>query len=167
MEGLGDALADQLVDKKMVSDVADLYTLKEAELAALERMGQKSAANLLHQIEASKKKELSKLLFGLGVRHVGANAAYLLAGHFGTMEGLARAQKEDLEGVGAIGEVIAESVLKFFKSKENMKIIERLERLGVNMRQPKKEGVSPAVAPRSSHGIVATLACPRGRNCIL
>ena len=149
MEGLGDALVDQLVNKKVVVDFADLYTLKEGEIATLERMGQKSAANLLHQIEASKKKELSKLLFGLGIRHVGANVATLLAGHFGTMERLARAQKEDLERIGAIGEVIAESVLEFFKNKENVKIIERLERLGVQMRQPKKEGASPAFAGKT------------------
>ncbi len=153
IEGLGDALVEQLVDKKMVSDFTNIFSLKKEALAELERMGDKSADNLCVQIEISKKRELSRLLFGLGIRHVGVNAARLLAQEFGTMDALAKAGKEDFERIGAIGEVISESLLEFFGKKENLKILDRLEKLGVNMREPKKEGVG---GPLSGKAFVLT-----------
>ena len=142
IEGLGDVLVEKLVDKKMVSDFTEIFTLKKEALAELERMGEKSAENLCIQIENSKKKELSRLLFGLGIRHVGVNAARLLAQEFGTMEKLVDASKEDLERIDAVGEVISDSVLAFFKNKENLKILEKLKKLGVNMQEPKGPGAS-------------------------
>jgi len=143
IEGLGEALVDQLVDKKMVSDFSDIYALKKDGLAALERMGEKSADNLMRQIEASKKKELARLVYGLGIRHVGVNSARLLAEEFASMHELARAGKERIDSIAAIGEVIAESVADFFKNRENLAIIAKLEKSGVNLREARKVGPRP------------------------
>ena len=142
IEGLGDALVDQLVDKKIVADFTGIYKLKKADLASLERMGDKSAENLIRQIEISKLRELSRLLFGLGIRHVGVNSARILAKHFVSMKKTARASIEELEAIDTIGKVMAESVEAFFKNKENLKIIDQLEVLGVNMKEPEKQGAS-------------------------
>ncbi|MGH7197793.1 MAG: NAD-dependent DNA ligase LigA, partial [Candidatus Omnitrophota bacterium] len=149
MEGLGDKLVDQLVDKKIVSDVTDLYALKRPDLAALERMGEKSADNLVAQIEAGKKRGLSRLLFALGIRHVGVNAARTLAGHFGSMEKLAAASAEDLENVEDVGVVMSASILEFFHNKENRRILEKLERRGVDMKEPKRAGVPATLAGKT------------------
>ncbi len=149
MEGLGDKLVEQLVDKKMVSDVTDIYALKRDSLAALERMGQKSADNLFAQIQASKKRGLSRLLFALGIRHVGVNAARTLAAHFGSMEKLASAAEEELQNVEDVGEVMSASLLEFFRNKENRRLLEKLERLGVNMMEAKRAGVSAALAGKT------------------
>lgn len=139
IEGLGDALVDQLVDSKHVLDFSDIYTLKKETLAALERMGDKSASNLCLQIEASKKRELSRLLFALGIRHVGINAARLLAQAFGSMDKLLRARQEDFEKIQAVGTVISQSLLEFLANKENLRVIQKLKKLGVNMNEPKKQ----------------------------
>jgi DNA ligase (NAD+) len=149
IEGLGDKLVDQLVDKKMVHGFTDIYTLKKEALAALERMGDKSAENLCAQIEKSKKNPLSRLLFGLGIRHVGVNSARVLAEDFGSMDKLLAAGREDFEKIEAVGEVMAESLHDFFKNKENLKIISKLESLGVNMRQPKKQGGDLALSGKT------------------
>ncbi len=133
IEGLGDALVNQLVDLGKVSDFTDVYTLKKDVLAKLERMAEKSASNLIAQIEISKTRGLTRLLFGLGIRHVGIHAAKQLAQNFYSMEKLIKADKQDLEHIGSIGETIAESLLAFFKNRENLKIIEKLEKLGVRM----------------------------------
>ena len=119
--------------------------MKKKDLADLERMGERSAENLVAQIENSKKRELSRLVFGLGIRHVGVNAARILAGHFKNMGALAVAAPEELQKINTIGEVMAQSVWAFFQKKQNLKIIENLEVLGVNMREPEKHGVSKAL----------------------
>ncbi|MBI4352419.1 MAG: NAD-dependent DNA ligase LigA [Candidatus Omnitrophica bacterium] len=146
IEGLGDALADQLVDKGLVKDFADIFLLKKEALADLERMGDKSAQNLCGQIAKSKTQGLARLLFALGIRHVGENAARLLADRFGSMTRLKEAGKEKWEKIETVGEVIAGSLEEFFSSKENLKILERLEKLGVRMTEPKKEGASTRLA---------------------
>ncbi len=142
IEGLGDALVDQLVDKKMVSSFTDIYRLKKEDLFELERMGDKSASNLCDQIKKSKDQELSRLLFGLGIRHVGVNAARILAKRFGKIEKLTASTKEELESIDTIGDVMAESIQEFFKKKQNLKVIEDLKELGVNMRELEKAGSS-------------------------
>ncbi len=142
IEGLGDALVEQLVDKKKVSNFTDIYLLKKVALAGLERMGEKSAANLCAQIEKSKRQDLSRLVYGLGIRHVGVNAARILAGRFESMDRFAAATKEELQKIDTIGEIMAESAEAFFKKKQNLKIIENLKALGVNMREPKGHGIS-------------------------
>ncbi len=149
IEGLGDALADQLVDKKMVSDFTDIYTLKRGMLSGLERMGDKSATNLTAQIEHSKKKELSRFLFALGIRHVGVNAARILARRFGSMDKLIHAKKEDLETIDTIGEVMSDSIREFFRRRENLNIIDKLKKLGVNMKEPEEDRGSAALAGKT------------------
>jgi DNA ligase (NAD+) len=131
IEGLGDALAEQLVQKKMVRDVADLYRLKLEEVAALERMAEKSASNLLSQIEASKGRDLPQLVFALGVRHVGERTAAILARHFGSLDRLAEATVEELDAVHEIGLTVAESVRDWFDDEGNRELCRRLGEAGV------------------------------------
>ncbi|HEX8128953.1 MAG TPA: NAD-dependent DNA ligase LigA [Pyrinomonadaceae bacterium] len=131
IEGLGDALADQFVQKGMVRDVAGLYGLTHEEVAGLERMAEKSASNLLAQIEASKTRDLPQLVFGLGIRHVGERTAAILARSFRTLEGLGRATVEELDAVPEIGLTVAESVHDWFADEGNRALCERLRAAGV------------------------------------
>jgi DNA ligase (NAD+) len=133
IEGLGEALVDQLVDKGLVKDPADLYRLTLKDLLNLERMGQKSAQNLLAQIERSKTSELSHVIFGLGIRHVGERTAQILDRHYGSMNHLAEASRADLENIFEVGPVVAESIHQFFSQPENRTVIEKLCRSGVNL----------------------------------
>ena len=133
IEGLGDALVDQLVDKELVKDPAGLYQLSLDTLMQLERMGKKSSLNLLAQIEESKHLDLSRVIFGLGIRHVGERTAQILAQHFGSMEALSQATQEELEGVFEVGPIVAESIYQFFARPENLAVIERLREAGVNL----------------------------------
>jgi DNA ligase (NAD+) len=131
IEGLGEALADQLVQKGMVRDVADLYALKLEEVAALERMAEKSATNLLAQIEASKSRDLPQLVYGLGVRHVGERTAAILARHFRSLEALRAATVEQMDDIHEIGLTVAESVRDWFDDEGNVALCQRLREAGV------------------------------------
>jgi DNA ligase (NAD+) len=131
IEGLGEALVEQLVEKKMVRDVGDLYNLKLEEVAALERMAEKSASNLLAQIEASKSRDLSNLVYGLGIRHVGERTAGILARSFRSLERLGAATVEELDAVHEIGLTVAESVRDWFDDAGNVALCERLRAAGV------------------------------------
>ena len=131
IEGLGSALAEQLIEKKMVSDVADLYSLKLDDLASLERMAEKSAANVLAQIEASKSRDLWHLIYGLGIRHVGERTAGILARHFGSLEKLGRASVEELDDVHEIGLTMAQSIHDWFDDQGNRELCKRLRNAGV------------------------------------
>jgi len=131
IEGLGDVLVRQLVEKAVVRDFADLYHLALDDLIGLERMAEKSGGNLLAQIEASKTRELRRLLFGLGIRFVGERAAMLLARRFGSLRVLAEAPVEELESIYEIGPVVARSVRDWFDREENRRLVERLEKAGV------------------------------------
>src|SRR5438067_1997893 len=131
IEGLGDALAEQFVQKKMVRDVADLYGLKLEEVAALERMAEKSASNLLAQIEASKGRDLPQLVYGLGIRHVGERTAALLARHFCSLDRLASATIEEIDDIHEIGLTVAESVRDWFDDDGNLDLCRRLRKAGV------------------------------------
>ena len=145
IDGLGEALVEQLTSQRLsedsqslpplVRDCADLYHLKEKrdELIALERMGAKSADNLLGQIEASKEAGLARLIFGLGIRHVGERTAAILANHYGSLERLMKAGREELSQIYEIGEVVAASVHEWFQSPRHRKLIERLADAGVKM----------------------------------
>lgn len=132
IEGLGEALVDQLVDRGLVKDPADLYALSLETLMQLERMGKKSSLNLLAQIEESKRNDLSRVIFGLGIRHVGERTAQILAQHFGSMEALSQASQESLENVFEVGPVVAESIYHFFAQPENLAVIDKLRAAGVN-----------------------------------
>ncbi|MBE2924549.1 NAD-dependent DNA ligase LigA [Anoxybacillus flavithermus] len=133
IDGLGEKVIAQLFEHGLVRSVADLYTLTRDELVALERMGEKSATNLLRAIEASKQNSLERLLFGLGIRHVGAKAAKTLAEHFETMERLQQATKEELTAIHEIGEKMADSIVTYFSKEEVKQLLERLRAYGVNM----------------------------------
>jgi len=144
IDSLGDVLVDQLVDKKLVSDFGDLYYLKQVEIEELERMGKKSAENLLLGIEESKKSSLNRLIFSLGIPFVGTYAAKLLAGAFPSMDKLKNATEEKLLTIKGIGENTASSVVSFFRNKKNLSIIEKLKKAGVTMKgEEKKVGELP------------------------
>lgn len=133
IEGLGDALARQLVEKKMVRHFADLYHLgeKRQELLALERMAEKSADNLVDQIERSKQRDLRRLLFGLGIRFVGERAAMLLARHFRSLDALGKASVEQIDALYEIGPVVARSLHDWFRDPANQELVKRLREAGL------------------------------------
>jgi DNA ligase (NAD+) len=133
IDGLGEKVISQLFAEKLISDVADIYKLTFDQLIALERMGEKSVTNLLKAIEASKANSLEKLLFGLGIRHVGAKAAKTLAQSFDTMDKLAFATKEDLIAINEIGDKMADSIVAFFDQEEAVELLKELASAGVNM----------------------------------
>jgi DNA ligase (NAD+) len=139
IEGLGEAIAIQLVDRGLVKSVADLYTLTEPQLLALERMGKKSATTLLAEIEASKQSGLARLLMGLGVRFVGVGTAQLLAAEFGSMEALQAASQQELERVAEVGPKVAAAVLEFFSNEKNRALIAHLASLGLKMTAEKRQ----------------------------
>jgi len=139
IEGLGSALAEQLIAKKMVSDVADLYHLKLDDLASLERMAEKSASNVLAQVEASKARDLWHLIYGLGIRHVGERTAGILAGHFGSLDRLGQASVEELDDVHEIGLTMAQSIHDWFNDPGNKELCKRLTSAGVRTEAEKRK----------------------------
>jgi DNA ligase (NAD+) len=139
IDGLGDALVDQLVDKGLVRDVADLYGLTHEQLANLERMGDKSAANLLGEIENSKQAALARVIFAIGVRFVGERTAQFLADQFGSLDKLARATEEELFEVEEVGPRVAEAILEFFQEERNRKVIDKLRKAGLRFEQQTKK----------------------------
>lgn len=152
--GLGPAVISQLVLSGLVRDAADLYTLKREDLVPLERMGEKSAQNLIDALEKSRKNPLHRVIFALGIRHVGERAAKILAARFGSMEGLMEARFEELVTIPEIGPRIAESVTEFFTSPGNRDLVERLARQGVNM---KDEEYASRSGPRPLEGKTVVL----------
>lgn len=133
VDGLGPAIVHQLLDAGMVQSFADLYTLEESRLAKLDRMGKRSAKNLLNALEASKNRDLSRLLFALGIRGIGQRSAQLLAQQFGDMDGVMSATAEEIAGIEGYGEIMAQSVADFFALEQNRRLIERLKELGLKM----------------------------------
>jgi DNA ligase (NAD+) len=141
IEGLGDKLIDQLVERGMIKDIADLYSLKKDELAGLERMAEKSAQNLLAALDRSKETNLSRCLTALGIRHVGEGTAKLLAEHFGDLSSIMEASEEQLTEVRDIGPQVAKSIAQFFAQKQNREVIEKLLKAGVRFKpEPRKKG---------------------------
>ncbi len=132
VEGLGPALIEQLVDKGFLKDYADIYHLKYGDLVGLERMGEKSSANLIQAIEESKKRDLDRLISALGINNVGTHTAEVLANHFGDLDALANATQEALERIHEIGPVVAGCIVEFFRDKHNHEIIGKLKDNGVN-----------------------------------
>lgn len=118
IDGLGEKVVAQLYEASLVESMDDLYRLKEEQLLPLERMGEKSVHNLLQAIEASKENSLEKLLFGLGIRHIGAKAAQILANHFETMEAIQQATYEELVTIDEIGEKMADAVVQYFREEK-------------------------------------------------
>ncbi|HEY6263867.1 MAG TPA: NAD-dependent DNA ligase LigA [Candidatus Acidoferrum sp.] len=149
IDGLGDKIVDQLVDKGLVKDVADLYALKEDQVAGLERMAEKSAQNLLEEIEASKKNSLARLIYALGVQFVGERTGQLLAEHFSSLEELATAKEEQLIEVPEVGPKVATSIAEFFSEPANLKLIKKLNKAGVHPTAEKRKVKSDKFAGKS------------------
>jgi DNA ligase (NAD+) len=139
IDGMGDALVTQLTQFGLVKNVADIYQLTKDDLLSLERMGDKSAENILDEIEASKKLPLERVIYGLGIRFVGARTAQFLAEHFGSMEALAEAGIEELQKVNEVGPRIADSIVEFFSVPANRKLVERLGQAGLAFKGAKKQ----------------------------
>lgn len=133
IDGLGEAVARQLIDKGLVHTVADLYTLTREQILTLDKFKAKSAGNLLAAIENSRKNNLDKLVFGLGIRNIGDKAAALLAEHFGSMEKLRQASAEQVSSIDGVGGVMAQSVVEFFAKEGTGDLLEHLAQAGVNM----------------------------------
>ena len=134
IDGLGPAILEQLVAEDLLRTPADLYTLTQEQLSGLERMGEKSAANLLEALEKSKSNELYRLIFALGIPHIGAKAAKLLTTRFHTMEELAEASVESISEIDGFGGIMAQSVVKFFQLPGTVHLLSRLKELGLNMK---------------------------------
>jgi len=149
IDGLGEKIVDQLVDKGLVKDVADLYLLKLEDLAALDRMAEKSAQNLLDEIEASKKNNLARLIYALGIRFVGERTAQLLAEHFSSLEELAAAKEEQLVGVPEVGPKVAAAIVEFFSEPANRQLIKKLHKAGVHPTAEKREVKSQKFAGKT------------------
>src|SRR5580700_5391978 len=149
IDGLGDKIVDQLVDKGLVKDVADLYALKEDQVAALDRMAEKSAQNLLEEIEGSKKNTLARLIYALGIRFVGERTGQLLAEHFSSLEELAAADEEQLVAVNEVGPKVAAAIAEFFSEPANRHLIKKLHKAGVHPTAEKREVKSQKLAGKS------------------
>jgi DNA ligase (NAD+) len=143
IDGLGEKLIDQLVDKGLVRTFGDLYRLKKEQLVELERMGEKSADNLLKGIQESKHRGLARVLNALSIRHVGSHVAELLAAHFGSIDALMHASREELNAIAEVGDIIADSVYQFFHSEYGRRIVADLKSVGVDMTAPKRKKGGP------------------------
>jgi DNA ligase (NAD+) len=138
IEGMGEALVDQLLTKGLVRDIADLYSLNADALLQLERMGKKSVENVLGEIEDSKRLGLERVIFGLGIRMVGERTAEFLAEHFGSMDALIGASEQELLEVNEVGPRIAASIREFFAEEKNLRLIERLRAAGLTFTGERK-----------------------------
>ena len=156
IEGLGEALVQSLLDHGLIADAADLYRLHEKRdaLINMERMGEKSVDNLLAAIDATRQNPLHRLIFALGIRHVGERAARLLADHFGSMEAIEQAGLDELTAIPGLGPKIAESVRNYFRSPRSHQLLAKLRAAGVNMVGEKKTG--PAEGPLAGMTVVVT-----------
>lgn len=137
MEGLGDSVLEQLVREDLIHTPADLYALRAPDLAALDRLGEKSAQNMLAAIDASRGNDLYRLLFAFGIRHVGEKASKLLAEHFGTLDAIMEAGRDELLEIEGFGGIMADSVVDYFRKPESRELVERLRAAGVNMESQK------------------------------
>lgn len=156
IEGLGEALVQALLDEGLIRDAADLYTLRKEQLVQLERMGPKSAENLLNAIERSKQNPLHRLIFALGIRNVGERAARVLAERFGSIDALARATEEELTAIEGIGPTIAQNVVAYFQSPRNQELLAKLRAAGVRMAEEPKPQEAEGPKPLAGMTVVVT-----------
>ncbi|MBR4110840.1 MAG: NAD-dependent DNA ligase LigA [Clostridia bacterium] len=139
IEGLGPAVVEQLLDAKLVSNIADIYTLKVEDILTLERTGEKSANNLINAINKSKENSLDKLINAFGIRHIGLKTAKILTKHFNNIEEMQNAKIEDYNNIYEVGEIMAQSLVKFFESEQTKDLINRLKEAGVNTESEKQD----------------------------
>ena len=138
IEGLGEAVINQLVQQKLLADVGDIYALQAAALNELERMGEKSVSNLLEAIERSKSRPLWRLIFGLGILHVGVSASRAPANHFPNLDAIMKSSVEELQRIPDVGEVVGQSIHDFFREPHNVELIEKLRRAGLRFEAEEK-----------------------------
>ncbi|MBI3921340.1 MAG: NAD-dependent DNA ligase LigA [Armatimonadetes bacterium] len=156
IDHVGESLVEQFIERGLVKDVADLYYLTQGQLVGLERMAEKSAQNVLDAIHASKQPTLARLVYALGIRHVGEHVAEVLADHFGTLARLREATEEELSEVMEIGPRIAQSVAIFFRQSETVELLDKLDRAGVQPQEVEKEKTVSADSPISGKSFVFT-----------
>ena len=162
IEGLGEMMVEQLVRRALVCEVSDIYTLTADKMSILERMGEKSIGNLLQAIEHSKTRPLWRLIFGLGILHVGESASRALAEHFRSLKKLMEASAEELQRIPDVGEVVARSIEQFFQEKRNRKMVERLEQLDVRPQiEPRRVPSADSPFAGSTWVVTGTLSEPR------
>jgi DNA ligase (NAD+) len=150
IEHVGEQLVDQLVDKGLIKDCADLFSLTQARLEGLDRMAEKSAENVMAAIEAAKRRPLGALIYALGIRHVGTRVGEILAAKFGTLDDLAGASEEDLTAIHEVGPIVAASIHHFFRDPHAREIIRKLKKAGVNLKRTREEApVSDALAGKT------------------
>lgn len=157
IEGLGDKLIDQLVEQGLIDHVDDIYKLKDEQIAGLERMGKKSAHNLIKAIEKSKQTNFARFIYALGIREVGEATAQALAAYFGTLKAIMKADEENLQRVPDVGPVVASHVHAFFKQKHNRKIIEKLLDLGIRWPRLKSTAISESPLRGNRYVLTGTL----------
>jgi DNA ligase (NAD+) len=149
IDGLGEANVELLVDSKLVNDIADLYSLNKVDVLNLERFAEVSTDNLINSIQSKKKPPLAKFIFGLGIRHVGAQTAVDLTDHFKSLDSLSKTSLDELQAIDGIGEVVAESIIEWFSDNENIKLLEKLKTVGVEpvnqVREDRLAGLSFAI----------------------
>jgi DNA ligase (NAD+) len=158
IEGLGEKLVDQLVTAGLLSDVASIYDLKASDLAELERWGEKSASNLIAEIEKSKTNEVDRLIYALGIRHVGEKAATILADHFGSLDALMAASEEELVGAEEVGPNTAAAIRAYFSHEKNRELVEKLRARGVRLEGARQRRA--ADGPLSGRTVVITGILP-------
>jgi DNA ligase (NAD+) len=162
IEGLGEMMVEQLVGRELVHDVSDIYQLTAEKMSIVERMGEKSISNLLEAIEGSKRRPLWRLIFGLGILHVGVSASRALAEHFRSLKKLLEAPVDELQRIPDVGEVVAQSIHRFFQERHNREIIARLEKLGVRPQiEPRREQTGDSPFAKSTWVLTGTLSQPR------
>ena len=157
IEGLGEALVDQLVEQELIKDVGDLYSLDLEAVADLKRMAERSARNLLNGLEASKTQPVHRVLFALGIRHIGATVARNLTHHFGSFHQLRKASAEEIEAVHEIGAAIAQSIHVYLNDETNWAIVEKLQAAGLNLVAEKQADTGPKVLEGKTVVITGTL----------
>jgi DNA ligase (NAD+) len=157
IEGFGPALIEQLVDKKIIKDYADIYSLKLDDLVSLERMGEKSAQNLIEAIKQSKGRDLHLLICALGIQNIGSHAAEVLAKHFGTLDKLINASVEELEEIFDIGNIMAKSIIDFFSNSHIKDVINKLKAAGVNLNKVGRETKTASDIDNKSFVVTGTL----------
>lgn len=155
IEGMGPAMVEKLLENELISSVYDIYTLKAESIAELDKMGEKSASNLISAISKSKENDLSKLIFALGIRHVGSRNAKILAMKFRTLDALMSATQEELSAVDEIGKVIAQSIVNFFSQQQNIELVNNLRSEGLNFEC--KEFISEGIFSGKTFVLTGTL----------
>jgi DNA ligase (NAD+) len=166
IDHLGESTIDKLIELNMINDIADLYKLKKSDILRLEGFKEKSAQNLLDSIEESKNQSLSRLIYGLGIRHVGKYAAQLLAQKYNSIEEISKATEEELKEIDGLGEKSAEAIATFFTTDENQKLIEKLKNFGVNLKQDTKKDLMLSGKKFLFTGSLNSLSRPKASDLI-